>query len=150
MKHFAWLEAGEVPAQVREYARNGLTLLLDVDAKFPEVSAWTPLWRDEAGSALIEGAAYGRGRVLRFTRALTPQAMPQLLDATFPEHLRAVLEPAGAQPARVAAKAFAPLTGGSAFAIAPRDLQPWLALLIALVFLIERWLATSSRRAAAP
>jgi len=150
VKHFAWLEAGEVPAQVREYARNGLTLLLDVDAKFPEVSAWTPLWRDEAGSALIEGAAYGRGRVLRFTRALTPQAMPQLLDATFPQYLRDALEPPAAAPSRVPSAEHAPLTGGPTFPIAPRDLQPWLALLIALAFLLERWFATSSRRAVAP
>jgi len=149
-KQLAWLSAGDVPVNVRDWTRNGGTLLLDADAKLADVQAWTSLWRDEAGATLVEGAAYGRGRVLRFTRALAPRAMPQLLDATFPEHLRAVLEPAGAQPARVAAKAFAPLTGGSAFAIAPRDLQPWLALLIALVFLIERWLATSSRRAAAP
>jgi hypothetical protein len=150
VKHFAWLQAGEVPAQVREYARNGLTLLLDVDAKFPEVSAWTPLWRDEAGSALIEGAAYGRGRVLRFTRALTPQAMPQLLDATFPQHLREALEPLAAMPSRVPSAEHASLTGAATFPIAPRDLQPWLALLIALAFLLERWFATSSRRAVAP
>jgi len=149
-KQLAWLSPGDVPANIRDWARNGGTLLLDVDAKLPEVSAWTPLWRDEAGSSLIEGAAYGRGRVLRFARALSPQSMPQLLDATFPRQLRAALEPAGAQPSRVAANEFAPVTGGSAFAIAPRDIQPWLALLIAFVFLLERWLATSSRRAVAP
>ena len=149
-KQLAWLSAGDVPAQVRDWANNGGTLLLDADAKVADVSAWAPLWCDEAGSTLIEGAAYGHGRVLRFTRPLAPQTMPQLLDATFPQHLRAALDPPGAAPSRVPASEHAPLTGGPTFAIAPRDLQPWLALLVALVFLLERWLATSSRRAVAP
>ncbi|BDU18185.1 BatA domain-containing protein [Lysobacter auxotrophicus] len=149
-KHLAWLAPGNVPTQVREWTRNGGTLLLDTDAKLADATAWAPLWRDEAGSVLIEAAAYGRGRVLRFTRTLAPQAMPELLDATFPQHLRAALEPPAAMPSRVATAEHAPLTGGATYPIAPRDLQPWLALLIALVFLLERWLATSSRRGAAP
>ncbi|WP_396615910.1 BatA domain-containing protein [Lysobacter soli] len=149
-KQVAWLEAGDVPPQVRDWARNGGTLLLDVDAKLADVSTWTPLWRNESGETLIEGAAYGRGRVLRFTRTLAPQAMPQLLDATFPQHLRDALEPPAASPSRVLSAEHTPLTGGPTFPISPRDLQPWLALLIALVFLLERWLATSSRRAVAP
>ncbi|MET3931701.1 hypothetical protein ABIE51_003588 [Lysobacter sp. OAE881] len=149
-KQVAWLAAGDVPPQVRDWARNGGTLLLDADAKFADMTAWTPLWRDEGGSTLIEGAAYGRGRVLRFTRTLVPQAMPQLLDATFPQHLRDALEPPAASPSRVLSAEHAPLTGGPTFPISPRDLQPWLALLIALAFLLERWLATSSRRAVAP
>jgi len=149
-KRLAWISAGSVPGNIREWARSGGTLLLDVDAKIEDAPAWTPLWRDEAGDALVEGAAYGRGRVLRFTRSLAPQAMPQLLDPTFPQQLRAALEPPAAAPSRVAAAEYKPLTGGPTFAIAPRDLQPWLALLIALVFLLERWLATSSRRAVAP
>ena len=152
-KQVAWLAAGDVPTNVRDWARNGGTLLLDVGAHLPltaEVPAWATLWRDEAGSALIEGAAYGHGRVLRFTRTLTPQAMPQLLDATFPQYLRDALEPPAASPSRVLSGEHDPLTGGPTFPISPRDLQPWLALLIALVFLLERWLATSSRRAVAP
>jgi hypothetical protein len=28
----------------------------------------------------------------------------------------------------------------------PRPLQPWLALLVASLFMLERWLATSRRR----
>lgn len=149
-KQLAWLAAGDVPPQVRDWARNGGTLLLDVDAKLADVSTWTSLWRNESGEALIEGAAYGRGRVLRFTRTLAPQAMPQLLDATFPQRLRDALEPPAASPSRVLSAEHAPLTGGPTFPISPRDVQPWLALLIALVFLLERWLATSSRRAVAP
>ena len=106
--------------------------------------------RSEAGAVLLEGAAYGRGRAIRSTRPLTPRAMPLLLDATFPQQLRVALEPAAAPPSRVLADEYAPLPGGPAFTGAPRDLQPWLAVLVVLVFLVERWLATSSRRAVAP
>jgi len=149
-KAVAWIAPGEVPAPMREWTRNGGALLIEAAAKMPDVASWTPVWRDEAGAPLIEAAAYGRGRVLRFTRALAPQTMPQLLDATFPQQLRLALEPPAPAPSRVPAAEHAPLTGGPTFTIAPRDLQPWLALLIALVFLLERWLATSSRRAVAP
>jgi hypothetical protein len=88
--------------------------------------------------------------VLRFARALAPQAMPQLLDASFPQHLRALLVTQPSSPTRVMAQAHAPLTGGVRFPVMPRDLQPWLAALIALVFLVERWLATGARRQVAP
>jgi len=40
----------------------------------------------------------------------------------------------------------APTTGALAAPPAPRDLQPWLLWLIALVFAIERWFATAARR----
>jgi hypothetical protein len=50
----------------------------------------------------------------------------------------------------VSAQDYAPNTGGPSFVLPPLDLRPWLALLIALLFLAERWLATSRRRGAAP
>jgi hypothetical protein len=149
-KQLAWIAPGEVPGTVRDWTRNGGTLLIDADAKLADAASWAPVWRDDTGVALIEAAAYGRGRVLRFTRALAPQVMPKLLDATFPQRLRAALGPTAPSPSRVPAGEHAPLAGGPTFTIAPRDLQPWLALLIALLFLVERWLATSSRRGAAP
>ena len=37
-----------------------------------------PLWRNAAGEVLVEGAPYRRGRVMRLTRALDPQAMPEM------------------------------------------------------------------------
>ncbi|WP_342316154.1 BatA domain-containing protein [Lysobacter sp. FW306-1B-D06B] len=149
-KHLVRLAPGTVPANVRDWTRAGGTLLLAANARLEDAPPMAALWRDEAGDALIEGAAYGHGRVLRFTRALVPQAMPALLDADFAQHLRRALEPAGPPPARVLAKAHAPADGGAVFPIAPRDVQPWLALAIALLFLVERWLATGPRRAVAP
>ena len=48
------------------------------------------------------------------------------------------------------ARDYAPVTGGATYAQPPRDLQPWLALLIALLLLAERWLATRRSRGVAP
>lgn len=146
----AWLVPGAVPDHVREWVRKGGTVLLDPDAAFDGAAAMTALWRDDTGAALIEGTTFGAGRVLRFARAPVAGSMPQLLDATFPQRLRALLAPPALPPTRVGAQWHAPATGGPAFPVMPRDLRPWLALLIAFVFLVERWLATGARRQVAP
>jgi hypothetical protein len=83
--------------------------------------------------------------VLQLTRELTPAALPELLDPAFPERLRALFEPP--RPPRIAfAETVAPLPGGPTLPPVPQPLRPWLAVLVALVFLAERWLATSPRR----
>lgn len=143
-----WLQGGALPAALRQQVDAGSTALLAADAQPPVDTTMHPLWRDETGETLVEGGALGRGRLLRFTRALQPQAMPQLLDAQFPQQLRELLQPTPPEPARADARSHAPQTGARAHAPLPRDLQPWLALLIALLFVLERWIATSARRGA--
>ena len=98
----------------------------------------------------MEGAAFGRGRVLRFAKPLVPAQMPVLLEGDFPQRLRTALEPAPAMPTRVSAVDHAPTTGAAAFPPSPRDIAPWLMLLILLVFAIERWMATRPRRGVVP
>ncbi len=112
-------------------------------------SDFQPALRDTRGDVLAETATGTSGRVLRFTRALAPATMPELLDPDFPARLRGALSPPAA-PTRVHARDYAPLTGAMPYLQAPRDLKPWLGVLIALVFLVERLLATRSRRAATP
>lgn len=146
----AWLAAGPVPTAVREWIRGGGTALLDTQSTLPDAAPMAALWRDDDGVALVEGAAYGRGRVLRLTRPVSPAVMPALLDASFPHRLRALFEPAPAPPSRVRAADHAPLTGGPMFPLAPQSLAPWLLALIALLFLVERWMATGARGRAAP
>lgn len=146
----AWLVPGDVPATVRDWIREGGVALIDTQARLADAPAMTPLWRDDVGVVLVEGAAYGRGRVMRLQRLLVPEAMPELLDPGFPQHLRAFFAPPATEPARVASATHAPVTGGAAHAPPPRDLQPWLILLIFMAFATERWLATASRRAVAP
>jgi hypothetical protein len=146
-----WLAPGPLPEAVRLLAAKGGTVLTAADTGATPGEEAVALWRDAVGAPLIEGVALGRGRLLRFTRALTPAAMPELVDPSFPTQLRAALTAAPPEPTRVAAQDYAPLPGGVAeTAIPMRDLQPWLALLIAGLLVLERWLATRSGRAVAP
>ncbi|WP_454827985.1 BatA domain-containing protein [Pseudoxanthomonas wuyuanensis] len=149
-RQLIWLAPGPLPAEIQRWIDGGGTALVDAQTTFAPVATMMPLWRGDDGAVLAEGAASGRGRLLRLTRALQPQAMPQLLEPDFPRRLRALFEPEPLPPGRVDAAAHAPLTGAAAYPQPPRDLQPWLALLIALLFAGERWLATRPRRAATP
>jgi len=145
-QQLAWLSPGAVPVDVLAWARDGGMLLLDSQASVANAPPMVPLWRDASGVTLVEGAAFGKGRVLRFTSPLAPAEMPVLLDGAFPRELRAVLVSPGPAPSRVFASMHEPTTGALSAPPAPRDLQPWLLWLIALVFAIERWFATAARR----
>lgn len=145
-----WLAPGDLPAPVRQWIADGGTALLDAQTRFERPAQMGTYWSDADGVALVEGGALGRGRVLRFTRPLRPASMPQLLEADFPQHLLRLLAEPPRPPSRVAAADYAPITGAAAFAPAPRDLQPAWALAIALLLLLERWLATHRRRSTAP
>lgn len=148
--HLVWLAPGALPESVCDWVRSGGTALIDAEATPCAVAPTVALWRDEAGAPFVEAAAHGRGRMLRFTRELAPQSMPVLLDGVFPTALRALFETAASPPARVPAAAHAPLAGGARYAQPPRELAPWLIVLIALVFVIERTMATARRQGAAP
>ena len=143
----AWLHPGPLPAQLLQRVEQGATVLLAAAAELPDGVAPTVAWQDEAGAPLLESARVGEGRLLRFTRELAPAVMPQLLAPDFPHRLRDLLQSPPA-PTAVAAADYAPATGGVAIASPPLDLRPWLALAIALLALLERWLATSHRRGA--
>ncbi|AWV07886.1 BatA domain-containing protein [Marilutibacter maris] len=142
-----WLEPGELPPAARAWIADGGTALLAAAVSLSDPPAMVAAWRDADGTLLAEATMLGRGRVVRLTRPLSPASMPVLLEPGFPARLRALLQPPPA-PARAPARAHAPATGADAYPQPPRDLQPWWALLIALVWLAERWLATSRRRGA--
>jgi hypothetical protein len=146
----AWLAPGPLPAAIVDWIKTGGTALLDAEAEFKFPEASTVYWRDGTGAALVEGAPLGEGRVLRFTRPFNSTAMPQLLEPDFPRQLRELLQSPAPLPSRVMAGDYMPITGGANYAQPPRDLQPWLALLIALLLILERWLATRRSRGVAP
>lgn len=148
-RNLVWLVPGPLPEHVRDWISAGGHALLDARSETPELADATPLWRDADGEALVRGTALGRGRIMQFTRELSPNAMPQLLEADFPEHLRALFTDAAPAPSRVAASAYAPTTGAPPWPESPRPLSPWLIVLIAVLFLVERWLAAGPRRGAA-
>jgi hypothetical protein len=144
-----WLTPGPVPQAVSEWIGAGGTALLGDAAEIAMPASSAALWRDAAGNALVEGGPLGAGRVLRFTRPLVPAAIPELLDPSFAAALRDLVSPAAPPPARVSAAAHAPTDGAAPFPLPPRELAPWLGVLIALAFLAERLLATRRRRFAA-
>ena len=141
-----WLNPGPVPQRVTDWVSAGGTALLASTAELAMPAASVTVWSGEGGGALVEGGPLGAGRVLRFTRPLVPAAMPDLLDARFAAVLRDLVSPPAPPPARVSAAAFFPTTGTAPFPLPPRELSAWLAVLIALVFMAERWLATRRRR----
>ena len=126
-----------------------LVHVLPASQAAPAGSAFHPVLRDARGDVLAETTATANGTVLRFTRELAPATMLELLDPGFPARLREAVLPPPA-PTRVHARDYSPRIGASAYQQAPHELKPWLGVLIALVFLIERLLATRSRRAATP
>jgi hypothetical protein len=141
-----WLTPGRVPPKVTDWISAGGTAVLGEGAQVAMPDTTTPLWRDAFGNTLVEGGPLGTGRLLRFTQALVPSAMPELVDAEFPARLRDLITPPAPPPARVSAAAFAPSAGITPFPPAPRELSSWLGLLIALIFLAERLLAMRPRR----
>jgi hypothetical protein len=148
-RHLIWLDAGTPPAQIVDWVRRGGTIVLAEGARVPLDIAPRPVWNDAEGAPIAALGRLGQGRVIQLDRALTPETMPQLLEPDFPDRLAGLLAPAP-DPMRVAATDHAPLTGAAPYEQPPLDLRPWLALLIALVFAGERWLATRRVRGAAP
>ncbi|MFU8820373.1 MAG: BatA domain-containing protein [Gammaproteobacteria bacterium] len=146
-----WLQPGNVPEAVREWTEAGRTLVVEPPAVLtdgPEETA-VALWRAADGSVLATARPLGAGRLIRLQQPLRPDTLPQLLEPDFPAVLRALLQPG---PAPVSAPAEAqrplrsPVDSDGRSSLAARSLQPWLALLIALLLLRERWLATATRR----
>ncbi|MFZ2994964.1 BatA domain-containing protein [Sphingobium sp.] len=144
-----WLGGGTVPNSVLGWVKAGGTSLIASDAIFPSDKRRATLWRDALDTPLVEGIALGQGRLLRFTRRLTPTDMPELVESDFPEHLHALLSPP-VPPSRALAEDYAPKVGGRSYSQPPEDLRNWLALLIALLFAAERWLATRRSRSISP
>lgn len=145
-KPLAWLAPGPPPSALLGWVENGGSVLVDAQASIARMQRdGVPLWQDEDGAVLVRGIRQGRGRILQWTRPLTPEAVPQLLQPDFPDHLWSLFAPPTAAPARIAAADYAPRTGGRAWPVRPNDLQPWLLLLIAALFLLERFLASGRR-----
>lgn len=143
-----WLNPGPVPQEVLEWVEDGGTALLGNTAEVSLPGTATAVWRDATGSPIVEAGPLGEGRLLRFARPLTPADMPELLEPHFAADLRGLLTPPAPPPSLVDASAFEPGTGVSPYPLPPRELSSWLALLIAVTFLVERWLATRRSRIA--
>ncbi|WP_029414762.1 BatA domain-containing protein [Brevundimonas bacteroides] len=144
-----WLSASTPPQAVIDRVRQGAAILTTGDLRLPVDDDLRPVWVDAEGAVIASEGRIGRGRAVVLSRAPKPQDLPALLEPDFPDRLLSLLAPPP-EPTRVAAADHAPLTGAAPYDQPPLDLRPWLALLIALVFAGERWLATRRARGPAP
>ncbi len=142
-----WLSPAALPTPWQAWLERGGSVLL-THAPAQRDGVWSVLLRDANDAPVLEQRAVGRGRLLRFSAALSPRELPALREADFPRRLLAVLAPPAA-PQLGAAATQQPLTGASPPRAQPQALAPWLLALIVLLFALERWLATSPRRGAA-
>ncbi|HEY9143250.1 MAG TPA: BatA domain-containing protein [Arenimonas sp.] len=137
----AWLATDEAPDALLAFAREGGTVLLGEATPWPLPATAEAVWRGGDGGVLLHAARHGRGRLLQFAVPLDPADFPELLDSRFPQWLQARSQSPPPAPTRVDALNYAPQTGAAAFAPPTLPLAPWLAVVLAALFLIERWLA---------
>ncbi len=148
--HLFWLASNAVPAQQQQRVRDGGTILLAQDSAAMTLE-WQDAqvaWRARDGTPLALRLSEGKGAWIRMLVPLTPQSLPTLLDPGFPRALQDLLASAPPVATRARADSYAPVVDENATAVqqSPRPLGGLLALLIALLFGIERWLAMSTRR----
>lgn len=147
-RNLVWLVPGPLPDAVRNWIAAGGDALLDADTVAPELADAAVVWRGSDGP-LVRAARLGDGRVMQFQHELRPAAMPVLLEPDFPTQLRRLFTEPAPPPTRVDAATHSPRMGLPAYPETPRPLAPWLAVLVALLFLVERWVANGPRRRAA-
>ena len=140
-----WLADAPLPPAWQAWVHDGGSVLA-VSTKAATGTGTTVL-QDASGKAAVMRHALGRGQVLRFTAALSPDALPILREPSFPRRLLEQVRPVPS-PQLAPAAVQAPLTGASPPLAQPRDLATWLLAVIVLLFALERWMATAPRRGA--
>lgn len=140
-----WLADAPLPATWQAWVQAGGSVLA-VSTRVTTGSGTTVL-QDASGKAAVMRHALGRGQVLRFTAALSPDALPALREPSFPRRLLEQVRPLP-PPQLAPAAVQAPLTGATPPLAQPRDLATWLLAVIVLLFALERWMATAPRRGA--
>jgi hypothetical protein len=141
-----WLSDQALPPAVMSWVADGGQVLRVGVGGDAVVGDPVTIWRGAAAEREVRAYTLGGGRVMVLSARLVPERLPELLAPDFPQLLRGWLESPGQEPARAAAESHAPGIGPAVGSPAPRRLDDWLALLIAALFLIERWLASAPGR----
>lgn len=144
-RNLIWLGSA-IPPAINAWIEAGGTAILDAQPR----ANGAPIWRDAEGATLARAQPLGSGRLVTLAVVLSPQTFPALLDADFPQHLVGLLQGAPPAPTRAPAEALQPqhrMTPAATPTIpaSAKPLDPWLALLVALLVLIERVVATRPR-----
>ena len=138
-----WLDS-DVPDELTAWVRaGGHALIVDPDAATGSV-----VWRDGQGTPLASNEALGAGHLVRLLNPLQPESFPAVLEPGFPARLQDLLAGPAAPPTQVWATSVRPARDDDLSSVVTTPLSPWLALLVAMVFLVERVVAT--RRRAVP
>ncbi len=148
--HLLWLANATIPAQQQRWVRDGGVILLAQDSAAGSLD-WQDAqvaWHSAEGTPLAVRLADGKGVWVRMLVPFIPQSLPALLEPEFPQVLAAALEVSQPIATRAWAESYAPAVDVLAMhsPSTPRPLGDLLALVIALLFAIERWLAMSMRR----
>jgi hypothetical protein len=138
-----WL-GPELPAELLAWVRDGGRLLRIEEG----AQAGRVVWRDAGGAALARDESVGHGHLIRLLQAVTPERLPALLDAGFPDRLRRLFEGDTRAPTRALGTTVQAQRGSSAGIAPTTPLETPLLILIALVFLAERLMATRRRSSA--
>src|SRR5690606_33202105 len=75
-RELVWLGAGSPPPTLQRWVKDGGTALAGSDMLWPDEADRVVVWRDALGRPLVEATPLGSGRLMRFTRPLTPADMP--------------------------------------------------------------------------
>lgn len=150
-----WLADGELPENVLQWIRLGGSVLVSNESIISNSKnsnhTWSEYsWRSANGDALLKHSVLGKGRVWQWQQALTPQAMPALLDADFADRLQSALSGPLSAPTQSVASLHTPLKAQLAWPELPTHISDWFALMIAALFLCERFVATAKNRWASP
>lgn len=143
----AWGADTPIPTPWQDWVRAGGQLLLGARTPWPDGASPQTEWQGDDGEVLLASAPFGHGRIWRLPQGWDVATHARLLDPRFPVELLRHLQ-APPPPARVTAAQFAPLHQARDWPRPPPALLPGLALLVALIFALERWMATSPRRGA--
>ncbi|NCT68763.1 MAG: hypothetical protein GXC76_14150 [Rhodanobacteraceae bacterium] len=147
-----WL-APQVPAAITAWIERGGVALLTQQG---DTASSEPLWRAADGRVLAARRPAGHGRIVALRGALAPADLPLLIEADFPARLHAAFEASPLPPTRAPAASTRRLQASMAAAAptaasaAQTPLDPWLALAIALLFVLERVVATKPHAEATP
>jgi len=143
-----WLSGQALPPAVLDWLAEGGQVLCVGAAEPAAGGESVTLWRGAAPDSEVQAFSFGRGRLIVLDTALVPEQLPELLEPDFPDLLRRWLATPGPAPARATAESHAPVSDRAVWPPPSRELGDALALLIALLLLVERWLASSSTRLA--
>lgn len=141
-----WVSDAPLPNDLEDWVRAGGTALMigATHALPPERS--TRRWNSADGRAEVNAMPLGAGRLLVLAQPLAPDVLPELIEPTFPDILRAWLSEAKPAPGLALASSQQPRQEAVPWPPVPIPLDASLLLAIAVLWSLERWLATRATR----